>query len=93
MLACIDLRTALSSLDGLDPGEGASVRKLVSAPHAQRVAELALELCGPDGAVQQGPGGQASHAVLMSRCLTIAGGTTQVQLNVVAERLLGLPRD
>jgi alkylation response protein AidB-like acyl-CoA dehydrogenase len=29
----------------------------------------------------------------MSRCLTIAGGTTQVQLNVVAERLLGLPRD
>ncbi|MFE4716957.1 acyl-CoA dehydrogenase, partial [Streptomyces sp. NPDC056728] len=30
---------------------------------------------------------------LMSRCLTIAGGTTQVQLNVVAERILGLPRD
>lgn len=27
----------------------------------------------------------------MSRCLTIAGGTTQIQLNVVAERILGLP--
>ena len=93
ILACIDLRTALSSLDGLDPGAGASVRKLVSAPHAQRVAELALELCGPAGAVYQGLGEQAAHAFLMSRCLTIAGGTTQVQLNVVAERILGLPRD
>jgi alkylation response protein AidB-like acyl-CoA dehydrogenase len=93
VLACIDLRTALSSLDGLDPGPGASVRKLVSAPHAQQVAELALELCGPAGAVAEGVGGQAARAFLMSRCLTIAGGTTQVQLNVVAERILGLPRD
>ncbi|MHA6759606.1 acyl-CoA dehydrogenase [Streptacidiphilus sp. PAMC 29251] len=93
ILACIDLRTALSSLDGLDPGAGASVRKLVSAPHAQRVAELALELCGPAGAVYEGLGEQAAHAFLMARCLTIAGGTTQVQLNVVAERILGLPRD
>ncbi|MEY9842299.1 acyl-CoA dehydrogenase [Streptacidiphilus sp. EB103A] len=93
VLTCIDLRTALSSLDGLDPGPGASVRKLVSAPHAQQVAELALELCGPAGAVAEGVGGQAARAFLMSRCLTIAGGTTQVQLNVVAERILGLPRD
>ncbi len=29
----------------------------------------------------------------MPRCLTIAGGTTQIRLNVVAERVLGLPRD
>ena len=92
-LACIDLRTALSSLDGLDPGPGASVRKLVSAPHAQQVAESALELCGRAGAVSEGVGGQAARAFLMARCLTIAGGTTQVQLNVVAERILGLPRD
>ena len=93
VLTCIDLRTALSSLDGLDPGAGGSIRKLVSAPHAQRVAEFALELCGPDGAVYEGLGREAGHAFLMSRCLTIAGGTTQVQLNVVAERILGLPRD
>ncbi|MFC1413091.1 acyl-CoA dehydrogenase [Streptacidiphilus sp. N1-12] len=93
ILACIDLRSALSSLDGLDPGAGGSVRKLVSAPHSQRVAELALELCGPAGAVYEGLGEQVGHAFLMSRCLTIAGGTTQVQLNVVAERILGLPRD
>jgi alkylation response protein AidB-like acyl-CoA dehydrogenase len=57
------------------------------------VAELALEMCGPAGAVAEGVGGQAARAFLLARCLTIAGGTTQVQLNVVAERILGLPRD
>jgi alkylation response protein AidB-like acyl-CoA dehydrogenase len=93
VLACIDLGTTLGALDGLDPGAGGSVRKLVSAPHAQRVAACALELCGEAGAVYEGVGREAGHAVLMSRCLTIAGGTTQVQLNVVAERMLGLPRD
>ncbi|SEM13703.1 acyl-CoA dehydrogenase [Streptacidiphilus jiangxiensis] len=93
VLTCIDLRTTLSALDGLDPGAGGSVRKLVSAPHAQRVAAYALELCGEAGAVHEGLGREVGHALLMSRCLTIAGGTTQVQLNVVAERILGLPRD
>lgn len=92
-LACIGLRTTLSQVSGLEPGPGASVRKLVQTVHQQKVAELALELLGPDGASAEGPGKRAVHQLLMSRCLTIAGGTTQVQLNVVAERLLGLPRD
>ncbi|MFF8414483.1 acyl-CoA dehydrogenase [Streptomyces omiyaensis] len=92
-LACIGLRTTLLQVSGLEPGAGASVRKLVQTLHQQKTAELALELLGPDGAVCEGPGAAAVHGVLMSRCLTIAGGTTQVQLNVVAERLLGLPRD
>ncbi|MEV5971050.1 acyl-CoA dehydrogenase [Streptomyces sp. NPDC051921] len=92
-LACIGLRTTLLQVSGLEPGPGASVRKLVQTLHQQKVAELALELLGPAGAVGEGPGRRAVHGLLMSRCLTIAGGTTQVQLNVVAERLLGLPRD
>ncbi|MBW5486539.1 acyl-CoA dehydrogenase family protein, partial [Streptomyces bambusae] len=92
-LACIGLRTTLQQVSGLEPGAGASVRKLVQTPHQQRTAELALELLGPAGAVREGAGARAVHGVLMSRCLTIAGGTTQVQLNVVAERILGLPRD
>ncbi|MEV0264012.1 acyl-CoA dehydrogenase family protein [Streptomyces sp. NPDC050617] len=92
-LACIGLRTTLQQTMGLEPGAGASIRKLVQTPHQQKVAELALELLGPQGAVREGPGERALHGFLMSRCLTIAGGTTQVQLNVVAERLLGLPRD
>ncbi|WP_326591083.1 acyl-CoA dehydrogenase [Streptomyces sp. NBC_01294] len=92
-LACIGLRTTLQQVSGLEPGAGASVRKLVQTPHQQRTAELALELLGPVGAVREGAGERAVHGMLMSRCLTIAGGTTQVQLNVVAERMLGLPRD
>ncbi|MFF1557110.1 acyl-CoA dehydrogenase family protein [Streptomyces sp. NPDC058279] len=92
-LACIGLRTTLLRVSGLEPGAGASVRKLVQTPHQQRLAELALELLGPAGAVCEGAGERAVHGMLMSRCLTIAGGTTQVQLNVVAERILGLPRD
>ncbi|WP_415950644.1 acyl-CoA dehydrogenase [Streptomyces sp. KLOTTS4A1] len=92
-LACIGLRTTLQQVSGLEPGAGASVRKLVQTPHQQKVAELGLELLGPAGALREGPGAGAVHSFLMSRCLTIAGGTTQVQLNVVAERILGLPRD
>lgn len=92
-LGCIGLRTTLQRVEGLDPGAGASVRKLVQTPHQQKLAELALELLGTRGALREGPGERAVHGFLMSRCLTIAGGTTQVQLNVVAERLLGLPRD
>ncbi|WP_344518249.1 acyl-CoA dehydrogenase family protein, partial [Streptomyces rectiviolaceus] len=92
-LACIGLRTTMRQVSGAEPGAGASIRKLVQTPHQQKVAELALELLGAAGAVREGAGERALHGFLMSRCLTIAGGTTQVQLNVVAERLLGLPRD
>ncbi|MEU6271528.1 acyl-CoA dehydrogenase [Streptomyces populi] len=92
-LACIALRTTLRQVAGAEPGAGASVRKLVQTAHQQKVAELALELLGPEGALSEGPGERAVHGFLLSRCLTIAGGTTQVQLNLVAERLLGLPRD
>ncbi|MFJ6566754.1 acyl-CoA dehydrogenase [Streptomyces sp. NPDC091292] len=92
-LACIGLRTTVLQVSGLEPGAGASVRKLVQTAHQQRVADLALELLGPAGAVREGAGERAVHGFLLSRCLTIAGGTTQVQLNVVAERILGLPRD
>ncbi|MBO0512293.1 acyl-CoA dehydrogenase [Streptomyces beijiangensis] len=92
-LGCIGLRTTMQQVSGLEPGAGASVRKLVQTPHQQKVAELALELLGPAGAVREGAGERAVHGFLMARCLTIAGGTTQVQLNVVAERILGLPRD
>ncbi|MFD5903883.1 acyl-CoA dehydrogenase [Streptomyces microflavus] len=93
-LACIGLRTTLQQVSGLEPGAGASVRKLVQTVHQQKVAELTLELLGPDGAVDEPAAGErALHGFLMSRCLTIAGGTTQIQLDVVAERILGLPRD
>ena len=93
VLALLGLRTTLRQLSGTDPGAASSVRKLVGMHHAQSCAELALELLGPAGATTEGPAEAVTFGFLQSRCLTIAGGTTQVQRNVIAERLLGLPRD
>ena len=46
------------------------------------------ELLGPAGAAQT----EAGYEFLLTRCLSIAGGTTQILLNQIAERVLGLPR-
>ena len=69
-------------------GAHPAIRKLIGTAHRQAVAETALELLGPPGAAE----GEASYEFLLTRCLSIAGGTTQILLNQVAERVLGLPR-
>jgi alkylation response protein AidB-like acyl-CoA dehydrogenase len=55
-------------------------------------------LGGPGGAPVSQPGGspngqQWARQMLMSQALTIGGGTTDIQLNIIGERMLGLPRD
>ena len=92
-LAVMRQRATLRSVSGLEPGSEASVAKLVGAEHDQRVADFALELCGPAGAFSDGDEAAQSRAFLHTLCLTIAGGTSEVQRNVIGERLLGLPRD
>ena len=96
-VALLDLQAVLAQLRGDDPGPLAAVRKLVGVRHRQDVAETALELSGPAGAVAAAAGGGEEAAVLseflLTRCLSIAGGTTQILLSLVAERLLGLPRE
>jgi len=69
-------------------GTHPAIRKLIGTEHRQAVAETVLDLLGPDGAAE----GEASAEFLLTRCLSIAGGTTQILLNQVAERVLGLPR-
>jgi 3-oxochol-4-en-24-oyl-CoA dehydrogenase len=69
-------------------GAHPAIRKLIGTGHRQAVAETVLELLGPDGAAE----GEDSYEFLLTRCLSIAGGTTQILLNQVAERVLGLPR-
>ncbi len=86
----LGLRTTLKRLSGTEPGATGSVRKLLGMRYAQRVAEECWTLTGADGAQA---GTRWSRAVLFTRALTIGGGTTDVQLNIIGERLLGLPRD
>ncbi|UOZ11469.1 acyl-CoA dehydrogenase [Amycolatopsis sp. WQ 127309] len=88
----LDLRAALRRLGGQDPGAESSVRKLLGVQHRQDVAEFALTLAGTAALAATGPAAAAHHEFLMTRCLSIAGGTTQVLRSLTAERLLGLPR-
>ena len=86
-------RATLRTLSGVDPGTGSSVRKLLGAEHEQRVQEMGMALYGTDGAVLDGKAERWGQGFLSTRCLTIAGGTSEVQRNVIAERILGQPKD
>jgi alkylation response protein AidB-like acyl-CoA dehydrogenase len=93
-LAVLGFRMTLQALAGADPsGSEAAVRKLLGVQHDQHVQEVGLSLMGADAAATDGEAGAWASAFLFNRCLTIAGGTSEVQRNVIAERLLGLPRD
>jgi 3-oxochol-4-en-24-oyl-CoA dehydrogenase len=93
-LSVLGFRLTLQALGGADPsGSEAAVRKLLGVEHDQRVQEVGLELLGGEGTVPDGDAAMWVRGFLFNRCLTIAGGTSEVQRNVIAERLLGLPRD
>jgi alkylation response protein AidB-like acyl-CoA dehydrogenase len=91
--ALLAFRTTLRQLSGADPGPASSVRKLVGMKHQQDAAELRFELLGEEGVTAEGVAGRLGHTMLNTRCLTIAGGTSEVLRNVIGERILGLPRD
>jgi alkylation response protein AidB-like acyl-CoA dehydrogenase len=97
VLELIRGRTAASRLAGEPPGPEASVRKLLGDRHGQHVMALARDLVGP-AAMLTGDGdtgldrAEWHTGFLFSRALTIGGGTEEVQRNIIAERVLGLPR-
>jgi alkylation response protein AidB-like acyl-CoA dehydrogenase len=93
-LAVLGFRLTLQALSGADPsGSEAAVRKLLGVEHDQHVQEVGVTLMGADAAADEGDAAGWVASFLFNRCLTIAGGTSDVQRNVIAERLLGLPRD
>jgi 3-oxochol-4-en-24-oyl-CoA dehydrogenase len=103
-ISMLGLRVTLKQLSGTEPGATGSVRKLLGMRHAQQVSELCWQMSGEAGALGgrggrplteagQPNGAQWARQVLLTRALTIGGGTTDIQLNVIGERILGLPRD
>jgi len=93
-LSALGFRLTLAALAGADPsGSEAAVRKLLGVQHDQHVQEVGMRVAGIEATASEGDAAAWSASFLFNRCLTIAGGTSDVQRNVIAERLLGLPRD
>ncbi len=108
ILRVLRLRSVSAALSGRAPGPEASVRKALADAHGQRVMDLGRDLAGPSGTLAgTGPTGEPAPSpaaagwpfatwasgFLFSPALTIGGGTAEVQRNIVAEKVLGLPRD
>jgi alkylation response protein AidB-like acyl-CoA dehydrogenase len=89
----LNLRSAVRAVAGAEPGPEGNVAKLLSAEHTQRVAALGLRIIGPAGAVADGPDAGVVATEVFARCLSIAGGTSEIVRSQIGERLLGLPRD
>ncbi|HVB92984.1 MAG TPA: acyl-CoA dehydrogenase family protein [Acidimicrobiales bacterium] len=89
-----------------NPGPEGSIAKLMFAEVNKRVYELCIDLLGPDGLVDYdytmrrseglglvGPAGSSRKMFLRSRANSIEGGTSEIQRNILGERILGLPGD
>jgi alkylation response protein AidB-like acyl-CoA dehydrogenase len=91
----LNLRSTLLTLAGGDAMPSAAISKLLSMRTGQGYAEFGVASFGAESAIGD-PGtapGKWNEYLLASRATTIYGGTSEVQLNIIAERLLGLPRD
>ena len=77
---------------GVGPGPESSVSKLVGVRQRQDSSELVLDLLGEAALLGGADATAAWQEALLTHCLSIAGGTTQILRNVAAERILGLPR-
>ena len=98
ILRLIRLRTVSAMVRGEAPGPEASIRKVMADEHGQAIMALAMDLAGT-AALGAGAGPLGvddptwAYGYLFSPALTIGGGTGEVQRNILAERVLGLPHD
>ena len=92
------LRHLTKQLRGAPPGPEGSMEKLFWSEMFQRLLKIPMELIGPYGQLQPGDpnaplDGRWPHLYLYSRGRTIAAGTSEVQRGIIAQRVLGLPKD
>jgi alkylation response protein AidB-like acyl-CoA dehydrogenase len=98
ILRLIRLRTVSALVRGESPGPEASIRKVMADEHGQAIMGLAKDLAGVGGMLaDSGPLGTDpdvwNYGFLFAPALTVGGGTGDVQRNILAERVLGLPHD
>ena len=74
------------------PGPEGSIAKLHWSEAHQRLTHLALEILGPDAALDPGDERSWQHRQLRTRGNTIEAGSSEILRNIVAERVLGLPK-
>ena len=90
-VAALNHRESLRQLHGDLFSPGASVVKVASAELSRTTAGISLDLIGPEASLRQAPADVVSNEMYVPSFL-IGGGTVEIQLNVIAERILGLPR-
>jgi alkylation response protein AidB-like acyl-CoA dehydrogenase len=94
---CTGARAITKLVRGELPGPEASAGKLMWVEGHQRLQELAMEIQGPYAQLMTGSewavaDGIWQHTFLRSRANSIEGGTTEIQRNIIGERVLGLPK-
>jgi alkylation response protein AidB-like acyl-CoA dehydrogenase len=93
----LSLRASAAGLRGQEPGPEVSISKLLTSELDQAMADFGMDLAGPYAALVQGSehalkDGNIPLSYLIMRAATIGGGTSEIQRNVIAERVLGLPK-
>lgn len=94
----ISAQATAAGVRGVSPGPEASVAKLLTSEVDQAMANFGLDLAGPGGTLERGSvgatkNGNVAQSYLLMRAATFGAGTSEIQRNVIAEKLLGLPRD